>query len=202
MRDLFDDARGEFLVPGDYSADLAKRRLGSGAGSGSWKLERQQSFREPGEPSWVAFSDGRWDEALRLIEVERAGLEEYFSADVGVTYHRVRVVEEPITAYLHWEFYFLRVAVESGEKIRVVDSNSVRGFETNGVLPELLTIGDDTVYRICYDDVGVLKGAIRFVDAEITRRCVEFIQDLYATGDDLGSYFERKVARLAPPGAA
>jgi hypothetical protein len=29
-----------------------------------WKLERRQTFREPGMPSWEAFAAGDWNHAL------------------------------------------------------------------------------------------------------------------------------------------
>ncbi|WP_431894775.1 hypothetical protein [Micromonospora haikouensis] len=33
---------------------------------GFWKLERQQTFKEPGDEGWRAFADGRWEESLRI----------------------------------------------------------------------------------------------------------------------------------------
>lgn len=36
-----------------------------------WKLERIQTFREPGDPSWEAFVDGDWPRALELNEADR-----------------------------------------------------------------------------------------------------------------------------------
>jgi hypothetical protein len=33
-----------------------------------WKLERGQTFAEPGDPSWEAFDRGDWEEAMQLLE--------------------------------------------------------------------------------------------------------------------------------------
>ncbi|MFC7589334.1 hypothetical protein ACFQYP_40875 [Nonomuraea antimicrobica] len=35
-----------------------------------WKLERIQSFRQAGEPSWVAMMEGDWNRSLKLIDAE------------------------------------------------------------------------------------------------------------------------------------
>jgi hypothetical protein len=67
-----------------------------------------------------------------------------------------------------------------------------------GPLPELLTFGSDTMYQILYDTDGVLEGGILCTDPETVSRATEFIESLYA-GEDLGSYFQREIARMEPP---
>lgn len=201
MLDIFDGLSGDLLALDVYLEDLERRRLGSREGYNSWKLERQQHFSEPNEPSWIAFSQGHWDESLRLIEAEREGLKKYYqeAADRGVCLYRVRVVEEPIVPYLQWELNFLRLEEECGEKIRIVGLEQVRQFEAKSPLPELLTAGTDTVYRILYSERGIPEAAVRFVDSEVTLHCIEFIRRLYAVGEELSSFFTRKVVHLEPP---
>jgi hypothetical protein len=201
MLDIFGGLSGDLMVLDAYLEDLERRRLDPSQGRDLWKLERQQHFSEPNEPSWVAFSRGHWDESLRLIEAEREGFKKYYqeAADCGIEFHRVRVVEEPIIPYLQWELNFLRLEQECGEKIRVVGPERVRQFEANGPLPELVTVGADTVYRILYNERGVSEAAIRFVDYQATQRCTDFIRSLYTVGQELSSFFERKVAHLEPP---
>jgi hypothetical protein len=153
MSDVFDDMASELLTLDAYRVDLRERRLALGAGHDSWKLERQQYFSDPTDPPWVAFSQGRWDESIRLM----------------------------------------------GERIRVVDADRVRELEDDGPLPDILTAGTDTVYRILYTDEGVPEAARRIVDHEVVKHCLELIQELYADGEDMDAYFEREIAHLGPP---
>ncbi|AQA12304.1 DUF6879 family protein [Streptomyces malaysiensis] len=197
-----DFARGDSLPLDAYRHDFRERQW-TIDGQDSWKLERRQRFREPGFASWEAFARGDWDEALRLIEEERDYLRE-FSQQVEshrITLFRVRVVEEPIAQYLQWELHLLRLRAECGEKIRVVGPEQIADLERFEPLPELLTLGDHTTYRIRYTDEGILDGAVRFMDDATTARCRELTRDLYDAGEDLAPYFARAVAPLPPPHA-
>ncbi|WP_188991944.1 DUF6879 family protein, partial [Saccharopolyspora thermophila] len=181
-------------------ADYEARFAGS-AGHDSWKLERRQHFREPGNPSWEAFARHDWPEAMRLIQSQR----EEFSAEseeaerIGVTLFRIRVVAKPFTPYLHWELHLLKARADCGEKIRVLAVEDVAPFESHEALPEILTVGRDTVYEIRYSDDGVLDGAVRHTDLEAATRCKDFLADLYARGEELDRFFWREVAPLPPP---
>lgn len=200
MLDFLQGTVGERLSVDSYREDYEKRFAASGSHE-SWKLERKQQFRQPKHASWEAFARGDWDEALRLIENRRQHLYELSKEDAarGITLFRVRVVEEPIIPYLQWELHSLRLRAECGEKIRVVGPEQAVKFEDVGQLPELLTVGRDTVYEILYDKSGVLDGAIRFVNPDATARCNNFIGQLYSNGEELSSYFDRRVAHLEPP---
>jgi hypothetical protein len=200
MRELIGSAPGEPLGLDAYREDFRRRDFAVD-GWDSWKLERRQHFREPGDPSWEAFSRGDWTEALRLIEARRPEL-----LDVGrlAALHRcrllrVRVVERPITPYLHWELHLLRVRAECGELIRVVGPEEVAAYEGAGPVPELVTLNDDTVYEIRYDTAGVLAGAVRHLDRALRDRVAARIEELHALGEDIGSYVAREVAGLQPP---
>lgn len=200
MLDLFDGVSGEPLSQADYQSDY-NERFAKSDGYDSWKLERLQHFEQPQEARWEAFARGDWNQALRLLEDRRPNLEKLCkdSADRGIDLYRVRVVELPLTPYLQWELHSLRISAESGEKIRVIGPNQIEQFERDGLLPELLTVGADTVYEICYDESGVPAGAIRFIDSETTARCNKFMESLYDAGEELASFFEREVAHLEPP---
>ncbi len=195
-----DEAQGELLPLDPYRRDFAQRQW-TIAGQGSWKLERQQVFAEPGFASWEAFSRGDWAGALRLIEEERDYLREFSQENErrGITLFRVRIVEEPITPYLQWELHLLRLRAECGERIRVVGADRIGALEARGPLPEIITLGDETVYKILYSEEGALAGAVRFADAGITTRCRTFIEELYGLGEDLIPYFDREAAHLPPP---
>lgn len=200
MLDIFDDSSSEYLRLDVYLDDVDERRLKLGAGHDSWKLERAQYFSDPTDPPWLAFSQGKWEESIRLMEDVRplVNKECQEAAAHGVTLYRVRIVEEPIAPYLQWELHYLRLATSAGEKIRVVDAERVRQFEKNGPLPDLLTAGMDTVYRILYTNEGVPDAARRVINPEAAKRCIEFIQELYTNGEDMDTYFERNVAHLPP----
>jgi len=165
----------------------------------SWKFERQQEFEEQ-DDSWAAFRQGRWEEALRLLEEEREDLVEAAKRDRerGIAFHRVRVVEEPLTPYMHWELHALRVQAESGKKIRVVTPAVLGTLETAGPLPEVVVVGGKVLYQVVYTEAGILDGAIRFRGSELIKRWESFIRELYEAGEDLLSYFERRVAHLPP----
>jgi hypothetical protein len=200
MHELLGTASGEELALEDYLEDYDQRfwRIEE---HGFWKLERQQTFQEPGFGSWEAFVAGDWPEALRLIEAERAGFEEYFDrlAKQHITFRRVRVVQEPISPYLQWELHVLRLREQCGEQIRIIGADEIAAFESNGRLPELITLGSDTLYEISYSEQGIVEGAARFTDRETITTCRQFIERLYAEGQELGHYFQDAVAELDPP---
>jgi len=181
-----------------------RKRLTTAGGLDSWKLERLQHFRDPQFASWEAFDRGEWRESLRLLEDERAILAEQQSEAIslGIDLYRVRVVAEPIAPYLQWELHLLALRAQYGEKVRVVGPEIVEPFESAGILPEILTVGTDTVYEFLYDETVTLAAACRYIDPEIYARCTEFMKDLYAAGEDIDSFFERRVADLNPPGTA
>jgi hypothetical protein len=200
MLDVLEVSSGVRLALNDYLADY-RRRFAVSDGHDSWKLERRQHFSERVNTSWRAFVSGNWDEALRLIRIQTEDVQQEMKepAERGIGLFRVRVVEWPIIPYVQWELNSLRVRAECGEKIHVVDPRQVKCLETDGPLPELLTVGNDTVYQLLYDDDDLIKGAIRFTDADVLIRCVTVMKQLYTTGEDVRSFFERQVAHLPPP---
>lgn len=171
-------------------------------GQESWKVERGQHFREPGFDSWEAFARGDWDTALRLIEDEREYLAEFTAkaGQLGIVLYRVRVVETPIDPYLQWELHLLKLRAECGEQIRVLTAGQVREYETDGPLPELVTLGSSTLYHVLYDNTGELAGAVRVTDPSAVATATELARRLYQRGENLAAFFERVVAPLPPPG--
>lgn len=195
-----DLSRGEHLPPHVYLREFRDRRWAA-EGRDCWKLERAQSFQEPSNDSWQAFSRGEWDTARRLIEETRDKL-----AELGRTSHRhhshflrVRVVEKPLTPYLLWELNSLRVRAELLGRIRVVGPEQLYGVESEEPLPEIVTLGGHTLYRILYDGEGLFEGAVRVTDPATVARWEGFIGNLYGAGEELETYFAREVADLSPP---
>jgi hypothetical protein len=165
------------------------------------KLERGQSFREPGFDSWEAFDRGDWPAAMALIEKCRASFAEYYAGMTsrGFTCRRVRVVELPVTPYLQWEMHVLCLRAELGEDIRVVSAAQVREFEEARPVPELVILGGDAMYEVVYDGDGVSAGARRFTDPVLIERTAGDIGALYRQGEDLLAFFDREISDLAPP---
>ncbi|MBQ0906764.1 DUF6879 family protein [Micromonospora sp. U21] len=200
MRDLLGGDPGELLALDDYWADFEQRFWKTGP-PGFWKLERQQTFREPQDEGWQAFAAGRWDESLRILDARRPEFADYYRriADSGFATRRVRVVQEPLMPYLQWELHVLRLRHEYGGLTRVVTPDQVVAAEVDGSLPEIYTLGTDIMYEAVYDADGVLEAARRWRNPDVVTRCQEFIESLYDNGEPLDEFFARAVAPLEPP---
>ncbi|MFF5855379.1 DUF6879 family protein [Streptomyces sp. NPDC012751] len=194
------DNPGRRLGLDDYIEDFDRYFWRSGP-EGFWKLERQQSFREPGVESWEAFSRGHWDESLALIEGQRGHYEEYFRriAESGFALHRVRCVEEPISPYLQWELHLLHLKAQCGEDTRVLTGDGFRRYEARGALSELVVLGSSVMYEVLYDEEGKLAGGVRFDDPRDISRCRQAIREMHRSGEPLRDFFSRSVAQLPPP---
>ncbi|HEY0936885.1 MAG TPA: hypothetical protein VGD91_24515 [Trebonia sp.] len=193
-------ARGARLDRARYEQDFGVS-LGRADGADSWKLERRQSYSEAGFPSWEAFVAGDWDGALRLYEAERPAISA-FQQELRrhrSHFYRVRVVAEPVSPYVQWEMHCLRLRAECGENIRVIDHREVSGFESDGPLPELVSLCGHVLYHTVYDESGRPDGAVSYRDAELVRRYEDFARALYQAGEGIESYFGRKIAGLPPP---
>ena len=200
MHELLDGDSGELLALDDYWADF-DQRFWKTVPPGFWKLERQQTFKEPTDEGWQAFAAGRWDESLRILDARRPEFNDYYRriADSGFATRRVRVVQEPLTPYLQWELHVLRLRHEYGGLTRVVGPGGVAAVEVDGPLPEIYTLGTDVMYEAIYDADGVLEAARRWRNPRVVARCQEFIESLYIDGEPLDEYFARAVAPLEPP---
>jgi Family of unknown function (DUF6879) len=198
MSDALADIGAERMELADYYADFERRFW---VARSFWKLERQQVFAEPGNASWEAFIRGDWDKSMGLLELDREELLAYHRrvAAAGFTARRVRVVEFPLSPYMQWELHALRIRDECGGPVHVVAATDVADTETNGVLPEIYTIGDEVMYEAVYDDHGVLTAANRFDDPAAVRRWRDLIAGLFATGEPLAAFFAREVAPLPAP---
>lgn len=191
-------AVGERLDLAAYYADFEKHFARTRE---FWKLERGQSFSEPGNASWEAFNQGNWDTSLRLVESFRAGFADYHreTAAAGTSTYRVRIVSLPPTAYMQWELHVLKVRDETGGPIRILLGADVADLEDEGLLPDIYTMDHNVMYQAVYDRHGVLEYALKYTDQVLISRCRDFIVGLYARGEPIGSFFEREIAHLPSP---
>ena len=166
-----------------------------------WKLERRQTFREPGIPSWEAFAAGDWDRALELNARERDTVRAKVAEDksLEVESRRLRVVEHPVTPYLQWEMQYFRLLAEAGEDLRVIDAPSVRRLEADRLLPEIVILGHRVLFEVLYDAEGTAYGARRIEDPQVIASACREVSDLYAAAEPLLDYFTREIAPLPAP---
>lgn len=193
--------RGVRLAGADYKRDFRERQAAIRDGA-SWKLERRQYFEEQGDPSRDALTRGDWQGALRVFDEERDGqiAKARENKRRGYAFHRVRVVEHPVTAYVQWELHALRQQAElGGNSVRIVTGESVAEAETAHPLPEIVVLGGRTLYHVLYSDAGRPSGAVRFTDSHQVGAWEAYIRSLYETGEDIATYFAREIAPLPAP---
>lgn len=192
MRELLDSASGERMSLDEYRADF-QRHFWHIGDAGFWKLERQQTFAEPGNESWKSFAAGRWEEAMQRLESDRPAIEDYYRkiGERGFRTRRLRVVSEPLTPYLRWELRLLLLRHEFGAGVRVIGADRVQRFERTAPLPEMCTLGTEVMYEVVYDDGGALAGGVRYRDGELIAQCREFIRDLYEPAEELDVFADR-----------
>lgn len=159
----------------------------------SWKLERRQVFQEPDVPSWGAMAKGDRERSLALADEMREGIAEHqrrLDAQ-GIIQRRLRIVELPLSDYLWWELYVLRIRADLGERIRVLSPSAVASWETSGSLPEIILLGKHTTYQVRYDQDGIVTGAKLLADPEVTTACRAEMAALWEKGEDLASFLTR-----------
>ncbi|MFD7552629.1 DUF6879 family protein [Streptomyces sp. NPDC059578] len=199
MFESFRAGAGEVLKRPDYLEDFG--RFYGGDIRLLAKIERGQTFKEQGSPSWEAFAHGDWPGALRLIEAERDSVAAYFqdAARRDLVFRRLRIVEFPVTPYLQWEMHSFRLRSQLGEEIRVLDAREIAQWERDVPFPEVVVLGNAVMYAVIYDEERKGAGARRFTDSgEIATTLAEFAS-LYRAGEEFSEFFEREIAPLGPP---
>ncbi|UUU34338.1 hypothetical protein JIX56_33365 [Streptomyces sp. CA-210063] len=202
MFDSFPSGVSERMDRPTYHADF-RRVYESGIRQLS-KLERGQNFKERGFASWEAFAIGEWDRALSLIQEKRDVYARQFreAARLNILERRLRVVEFPVTPYVQWELFVLRLRVELGDNIKVLDARKISDIEKDHPVPEVVILGDVVMYEVCYDDDGNAAGANRFADQALIRETLSGFDALYERAEDFHDFFDREIAPLAPPAVA
>ncbi|WP_433531674.1 DUF6879 family protein [Micromonospora sp. CA-263727] len=199
MRELLRSTAGERLGLAAYDADFAEA-VDSVDGP-ILRTERIQTLREPGNPAWEAFTDGRWDDALRIAAEPDPESARFFAQldKAGSALRRLRIVERPLTPYVIWELHALRHRAEAGERIRVLGADRLVGFEQrHGRIPELMVLGSQVLYEVMYDPSGTPVGARKLIEPGVVRACRVQIESLLEEAEPLDSYFRHEVAGRKP----
>lgn len=201
MFDSFPHGVSERMDRPTYHADF--RRIHQSGINRLRKLERGQEFKERGFASWEAFAAGEWDRALSLIEEKRDVYAQQFreAARLGILERRLRVVEFPVTPYVQWELFVLRLRVELGDNIRVLEARKISDIEKDRPVPEVVILGDIALYEVLYDNEGNAAGANRFTDRALIQETTAGFETLYERGDDFHDFFDREILPLPPPRA-
>ena len=165
------------------------------------KLERGQHFKECGFPSWEAFADGDWERALSLADERREDYAQELrqASRLGVRHRRLRVVEFPVTPYVQWELFVLRVRVDLGDDIKVIDAADISNIEHSRPVPEVVILGDAVMYEVVYDEDGNAAGAKRYTDRSLIRETNAGFDALYQRGEGFRDFFDREIVTLDPP---
>lgn len=66
-------------------------------------------------------------------------------------------------------------------------------------MPEIVVLGTAVMYKVIYDGRGTLAGGRRYRDPQLIVSWRRIIADLFAAGEPLTDYFDRRVAPLPPP---
>lgn len=183
----------------EYLEDFWSRYRRMGDASDFWKLERRQTFREPGNTSWEQFSIGNWDAAVELMaDIPETTIKE-FAAD-GCRHRRIRVVQLPVSSYVHWELHVLLHRATTGERTRILTPQDVSDLETpERLLPEIVLLGRDALYEVIYSGDGEPVGAGRIDDPTVISGAHDELGRLARRGRNLPEFFEREIRHLPPP---
>lgn len=125
------------------------------------KLERAQSYQEPGNESLAAYLKGDKREAANLLKLPIEGWDERFNyvAQANIPWTRVRLVEFPMTPYLEWEFLTYQRSARYGERILVTDiTNDPKGSLAKSS-SDFVMFDNRIVLAHDYGVDGILKGA-------------------------------------------
>lgn len=67
-------------------------------------------------------------------------------------------------------------------------------MEATEALPEIIVLGDRTVYQVRYDGDGVVCGAKLLTDPEVAVRCRTELTALWRQGEELSSFLAKTEA--------
>ncbi|RAY13339.1 hypothetical protein DPM19_19885 [Actinomadura craniellae] len=157
------------------------------------KLERRQSYQEPGNPSYEALVAGDWDRAVELAahthDDDKATYDEL--RDKGVHFLRLRVVEPPTSEYVRWEFEHYRVTARLGEDIRVVEQADIADLDRSTGLSDFLLFDETAVLIHDYGTDGILCGGWLSCDPALIGRVAALVDSIIEVAEPFEDYLAR-----------
>lgn len=108
-------------------------------------------------------------------------------------------MEFPVTPYVQWELHVLRLRLDVGDQIKVLDARTIADIEQDRPVPEVVILGDVVMYEVQYDHEGNADGAKRYGDRALIAETTAGFEALYARSEPFVDFFEREIVPLPPP---
>jgi hypothetical protein len=99
---------------------------------------------------------------------------------------------------VQWEMHVLRVRVDVGDAIRVLDARKIADIEKDRPVPEVVILGDVVLFEVQYDEDGNADGANRLTDPQLIAETSAGFDALYEQGEEYADFFDREIAPLPP----
>lgn len=176
------------LFPDDFRREF--RDASRGVTGRVYKLERRQTFQEPGNPSWEAFAAGDMKRALELIEEDRAAQRDFKKIfdDRGAHFYRLRVIEDPLSSYLRWELAHFRLNAEEGEKIYIVNQAMIADLDLRYRLDDYTIFARSLAFFLNYSDDGLFLHADLVSDPTAMSELVALSEEVLARSTPFEDY--------------
>jgi hypothetical protein len=154
------------------------------------KVERRQSYQEPGNPSYEALLAGDWERAVALAAHTHDEDKQTYAElrEKGVEFLRLRVVDPPLTDYLRWELEHYKVTSSLGEDVRVVRLSDVAELDARVGLSDFLLFDHTAAMIHDYGTDGLLRGGWLTNSSVPVREISEIVTALTARAMPLAAY--------------
>jgi hypothetical protein len=191
MTEITEDITTELITPSDY-LDVFEE-LWHSLESRFWKLECNQSYKEPDDPSYNAFSEGDFSKAMELFQ-DRIKHEEKYLRDIpqkNLDYTRVRVISEPLTNYTKYEIGTYKISATYGQRIFLLNSREARKLNLRKHGDIMLFDTKAFIILKYHDDGSLDKRLLGKVRSEC-RHIRKVADEAVRSSTSLGSYISTK----------
>jgi hypothetical protein len=157
-----------------------------------FKLEAQDLYLEPDEPSYVAFEAGDQAKAVELFR-DRLSADDIYLRDVtakNLDYTRVRIIRQPLSEYLSYELRTYQLSARYAQRIFIIGEQiaSELGYS---VSHDMMLFDDYAQFILAYDSGGSLTQVWLTEDLEVIRLQNDLADALVKHSLSLG-LFERE----------
>ncbi|WP_067964084.1 DUF6879 family protein [Nocardiopsis trehalosi] len=194
------NARGRELDRDAYRLDAAAVRADPEATGPCYRLQRTQDVPDPRDPARPTLLSGDLAAARKAFAAERPALREeaHRLNYQGIAYHRLRIMEYPLSDYVAWEALSLAEFAAAGHPIRVLDAERLASWEERGRLPDVVVYGRRVLYLLRTTADGHPAGAKRIDNPPLASMVTEAMAALYAQAQPFPDWFDREVAHRLP----
>lgn len=170
-------------------------------GSSYFQHERLQSYQEPENPSFRAFSAGDTEGVSRALNDAFVSEEPYLLplCRKGIPYVRVHAIERPLTPYLHWELAVYQLLARYGQRILLLDLTEIPATSPLWRTYDFLLFDEKTVMVQDYGQDGLLCGGWVTEDAPTVRAFADLAREIQALSVPLAAFERAERLRNNPP---